>query len=164
MKIPCLLCVDDCLQFVKANSASCNKLKSILDLFCSTSGQLINYYKSIMTFSRNATLHQKQVVTSILNIPQRESLGKYLGCPVFQGRPSKSTFQELISKATVKLEGWKGNCLSKARRSVLIQSIWRLHQHTQCSALNYLAILVSTSTNATEISSGRKLLTHKVYR
>jgi len=121
MKIPCLLFANDCLLFAKANLASCSKVKSILDLFCSTSGQLINYYKSILTFSQNATLHQKQV-TSMLNIPQRESLGKYLRCPVFQGCPSKSTFQELISKATAKLEGWKANCLSKAGRSVLIQS------------------------------------------
>jgi len=75
-----------------------------------------------LTFSRNATDTQKQLVTVIFNIPHRESLGKYLGCPVFQGLPSYSTFQEIINKATIKLEGWKANCLSKVGRPILIQS------------------------------------------
>ena len=54
-KIPCLLFADDCLLFYKANSASCAKLKTILDFFCSTSGQLINYHKFVLTFLRNAS-------------------------------------------------------------------------------------------------------------
>ena len=70
----------------------------------------------------------------ILNIPHKESLGKYLGCPVFQGKPTKTTFQDIITKATSELEGWKANSLSKAGRTVLIQShIESLPTHTmQC--------------------------------
>jgi len=83
IKIPCLLFADDCLLFCKTNIGSCTKLKSILDVFCSTSGQLVNYHKSALTFSRNATVTQNQLVTAIFNILYRESLGKYLGCPVF---------------------------------------------------------------------------------
>ena len=75
-----------------------------------------------MTFSRNATDTQKELVAIIFNIPHRESLDRYLGYPVFQGRSSYSTFQEIINKATTKLEGWKPNCLSKAGRTILIQS------------------------------------------
>jgi len=105
IQISCLLFANDCLLFCKANSKSCNKLKSVLDTFCSTSGQLVNYHKSVMTFSHNASLVQKQLVSSILDIPWRTSLGKYLGCLVFQGRPSRSTFQEIINRTTVKLEG-----------------------------------------------------------
>jgi len=137
IKIPCLLFADDCFLFCKANSESCNKLKSILDLFCSYSGQLVNFHKSVLTFLRNATNTQKQLVTTIFNIPHRESLGKYLGCPVFQGRPSVATFQQIINKATTQLERWKANCLSKAGRSVLIQShLESLPAHTtQCFEL-----------------------------
>ena len=98
INIPCLLFADDCLLFCKANSESCSKLKSILDLFCSYSGQLVNFHKSVLTFSRNATNTQKQLVTAIFNIPHRESLGKYLGCPVFQGRPSVALFNRLLTK------------------------------------------------------------------
>jgi len=77
----------------------------VLVCFCSTSGQLIGYHESVLTISRNASSAQKQLVTSIFNIPQRETLGKYLGYPVFQGRPLNNTIQDIISKATMKLEG-----------------------------------------------------------
>jgi len=120
-KISCRLFADDCLLFCKADSKSYNKLKSVLEFFCSTSGQLINHHKSVLTFSRNASATQKQLVTAILNISHMDSLRKYLGCPVFQGRPSNTIFQEIISKATTKGEGWKANCLSKASRTILIQ-------------------------------------------
>jgi len=105
VKISCLLFADDCLLFCKTNLGSCSKLKGILDFLCSTSGQLVNYHKSALTLSRNATDTQKQLVTAIFNIPHRESLGKFLGCPIFQGRPSYSTFQEIINKVTTKLKG-----------------------------------------------------------
>jgi len=131
VKISCLLFADDCLLFCKANLGSCSQLKSILDSFCSSSRQLVNYHKSALTFSRNATDTQKQLVTVIFKIPHRESLGKYLGCPVFQGRPSYSTFQEIINKVTTKLEGWKANYLSEAGRTILIQShLESLSAHT----------------------------------
>jgi len=120
--IPGLLFADDCLLICKTTAISCAQLKSLLDKFCDNSGQLINYHKSVLTFSYNASPQQKEVVTSIFNIPHRASLGKYLGCPLFQGRPSKSTFKEIIDKATAKLQGWKVKCLSKAGRIVIIQS------------------------------------------
>ena len=76
-------------------------------------------------------------MAGIFNINHSDSLGKYLGCPVFQKRPNRSTFQDLINRAATKLEGWKTNCLSKARRIVLIQShLESLPAHTmQCFQL-----------------------------
>ena len=56
-------------------------------------------------FSYNASSHQKKVVTGIFNIPHRASLDKYLGCPLFQGRPFEPTFKEIINKAAAKLQG-----------------------------------------------------------
>ena len=41
---------------------------------------------------------------------------------VFQNKPTKVTFHEIINKAMAKLEGWKANCLSKAGITVLIRS------------------------------------------
>jgi len=103
--ILCLMFADDCLLFYKTNSNSCSILKNTLDKFYNLFGQLINFHKSAVTFSKNVSTAQKQTVMGILNIPQRDSLGKYLRCPVFQGKPLRTTFQDIISKATYKLKG-----------------------------------------------------------
>jgi len=79
-------------------------------------------------------LLRNKLVAGIFNIMHNDGLRKYLGRPVFQGKPSRTTFQEIISKATDKLNGWKANCLSKAGRTILIQShLESLPVHTmQC--------------------------------
>jgi len=121
-RIPCLLFADDCLLFCKVETTTCNRLKTLLETFCSRSGQLVNYHKSTLTFSSNATSSHRQMAAGIFNITHSDSLGKYLGCPVFHKRPNTTTFRELIDKTMTKLVGWKAQCLSKAGRTVLIQS------------------------------------------
>jgi len=55
---------------------------------------LVNSLISInLTFSKN-----KLIVSSIFNITQQDNLGKYLGCPVFKGRPKTETFSEVVNK------------------------------------------------------------------
>ena len=136
-RIPCLLFADDCLLFCKADTMSCNRLKYLIDAFCAQSGQLINYHKSMLTFSTNANISHREVVAGIFNITHSDSLAKYLGCPIFQKRSNVATFQELVDKAMAKLVGWKANCLSKVGRTVLIQShLESLPAHTmQCFQL-----------------------------
>jgi len=67
-KISCLLFADDSLVFCKTNVASCRKLDDLLNKFCQSSGQLINFHKSSLTFSKNVTAHDRQVVSSVFNI------------------------------------------------------------------------------------------------
>jgi len=81
--IPCLLFADDCLLFCKADTTHCWRIKHILDAFCDLSGQLINYHKSTLTFSKNANTAHRHLVAGIFSVNHSDSLGKYLGCPVF---------------------------------------------------------------------------------
>jgi len=83
-KLPYLLFADDSLLFCQTNLETCRRLSNVLSDFCRSSGQLINFHKSSLTFSKNATTHDKQVVSSVFNITQQSTLGKYLGCPVFK--------------------------------------------------------------------------------
>jgi len=92
--------VDDCLLFCEVDHTNCNKLKNVLDHFCAISGQFINYHKSVLTFSRNASNVHKQTVVGIFHIMHSNLLGKSLACPNFQGNPVRLTFHETISKAT----------------------------------------------------------------
>jgi len=39
----------------------------------------------------------KQTVAGIFNIPQRESLDKYVGCSIFQEKPKATTFSEILA-------------------------------------------------------------------
>jgi len=109
----------------------------LLSKFCQSSGQLINFQKSSLTFSKNASAHDRQVVSSVFNITHQDSLGKYLGCPVFQGRPNTATFLDLVNKTASKLQPWKTNHISKAGRVALIQAnIESMPVHTmQCFQL-----------------------------
>jgi len=136
-RVPSLLFADDCLLFCKADVESCRRIKHILDDFCNSSGQLINYHKSTLTFSKKANSSHRRVVAGIFSITHTDSLGKYLGCPVFQKKPNRVVFEEIIEKTMSKLSGWKANCPSKVGRIVLIQShIESLPAHTmQCFTL-----------------------------
>ena len=120
--IPCLLFADDSLLFCKIKFASCIKLKQVMNEFCKLSGQLNNLHKLSVVVSRNASTFQKQIVAAVFNIPQRESLGKYLDYPMFQGKSKASTFSDILGKATARMESWKANSLSNVGRAVLIQS------------------------------------------
>ena len=76
--MPDLFLANDCLLFCKTTAAS-GILKTVLDSFCFASSQLINLHKSVLTFSRNASLTQKRLVTATFGIHQQDSVGKYLG-------------------------------------------------------------------------------------
>ena len=100
-RIPCLFFADDSLLFCKATSQACQTLKTVLDTFCAQSGQLVNFHKSNIVFSKNTRNLDKQVVGGIFNIPHSALIGKYLGCAMFQGRPAPELFQNLATS-------WKG--------------------------------------------------------
>jgi len=136
-RIPCLLFADDSLLFCKATPRACQQLKEVLDTFCTQSGQLVNFHKSSILFSNNTRNLDKQVVGGIFNIPHSSSLGHYLGCSLFQGRPPADLFRTLTSKAVAKLDDWKAKSFSKAGRIILIQSnLESLPIHTmQCYKL-----------------------------
>jgi len=136
-RIPCLFFADDSLLFCKATSQTCQTLKDVLDSFCAQSGQLINFHKSSIVFSKYTRTLDKQVVGGIFNIPHSASIGKYLGCSMFQGRPGTDLFHHLTAKVISKLDSWKMTCFSKAGRVVLIQSnLESLPAHTmQCHQL-----------------------------
>ena len=136
-RIPCLFFADDSLIFCKTSTESCQKLKNTLDLFCAQSGQLINFHKSSLIYSKRTRTIEKQTVAGIFNISNSAAIGKYLGCSIFMGRPQSDHFQPLITKALAKLDNWKAKCFSKAGRVVLIQSnLESLPSHTmQCFKL-----------------------------
>ena len=76
-----LLFVDDSLILMKANAANALCLKSILDLYCSASGQLVSVQKSSIFFSPSTETNVKAEVCSILDIMTEALNDRYLGLP-----------------------------------------------------------------------------------
>ena len=119
-RLRCLFFANDSLLFCKTYSHVAFKLKGILDDFCQQFGQLVNFHKSNLVFSKNTANLDKIHIAGIFNIPHSSSLGKYHGCTVFQGRPRLGTLKGLLSRAEAQLSNWKATALSKAGRTVLI--------------------------------------------
>ena len=53
--IPYLFFADDSLLFCKTSTSACTNLKLVIDKFCQLSGQVINFHKSSIVTSKNAS-------------------------------------------------------------------------------------------------------------
>ena len=99
-QLPYLLFAYDSLLFCRTNLESCQKLSTLLNRFCQSLGEIINFHKSTITFSKNATVRDRQTISYVFKITQQDNLNKCLGCPVFKGRPKVDAFLELINRTT----------------------------------------------------------------
>ncbi|KAK6141372.1 hypothetical protein DH2020_024889 [Rehmannia glutinosa] len=71
----------------------------------------------------NTSQEIRNCITSILNIPEVVSHGKYLGLPSVVGANKQQIFSNIVDRAWSKLQGWKEMHLSQAGRLILIQSV-----------------------------------------
>ena len=122
IKITFLTFADDTMLFAKASDCSYHIIKSVLDKYCSMSGQLVNFHKSIFQCSENVSPQMEVGFQSILQMQNSFSLGNYLGCPIIDSCVTKNTFGKTIQSAQTQLTKWKANSLSQAGHAVLIQS------------------------------------------
>lgn len=58
----------DCYMFCRANTLECRVLKEVLEKSVTTSGQVINYNKSSLSFSKNVGVESKNYVSEIMEI------------------------------------------------------------------------------------------------
>ncbi|GLT87976.1 hypothetical protein SLE2022_060240 [Rubroshorea leprosula] len=118
-----LFFADDVIFVGKATLENCNYLVSLLDFFCSRSGQNINHNKSRVLFSTNVEPHTRNLLCNILGVTETNDLGKYLGIPISPKKLKKSQCQFIIDKVRSKLVNWKTNFLSFAGRVTLTRAV-----------------------------------------
>ena len=75
---------DSCL-FFRANAVESGRIKEVLQLYEKASGKSVNFKKSSVYFSSNASECTRQEVCSILQVPKIQSQGFYLGLPASVG-------------------------------------------------------------------------------
>ncbi|XP_061998979.1 uncharacterized protein LOC133716290 [Rosa rugosa] len=122
-KISHLFFADDLMLFAEASSIQTCKLKRCLDLFCSLSGQAVNYEKSMIFCSPNTCKRIAVDISKICGSPLTNDLGKYLGMPLIHSRVNKNTYASIFDKIQCRLSSWKSKVLSMAGRLTLVQSV-----------------------------------------
>lgn len=96
-------------------------MKHILNRYENIYGQVINYSKSVVTFSPNTTENARKLICSKLEVREAKSPGKYLGMPMVIGRRKASTFNFLFERVDQKLQAWDKQVISKAGKVVFLK-------------------------------------------
>ena len=126
---------DDLFIFAQANEENLERIKFCLDVFSSWSGQKINFFKSVIIYSRNTPPYLKSRLANFIGINASNKKEKYLGIPIASGRDKKAATEEIIEKVKQRLQGWKMKTLSQAGRATLISSVASSMPTYQASSL-----------------------------
>ena len=84
---------------------------------------MINFFKSIIVYSRNTPHYLKSRLANSIGINALNKKDKYLGIPIASGRDKKAATEEIIEKVKQRLQGWKMKTLSQAGRVTLISYV-----------------------------------------
>lgn len=133
--IPCLLFADDNLVLCRAKSTACSNLKQTIDALCTLSGQLVNFHKSSIVFSRQVPTGRRTALASTFNMQPAKALGRYLGIHFSSSSPTRKDLQISLEKNEACISSWHSQYLSKAGRTTLIQSNLEALPTYICSSL-----------------------------
>ncbi|KAG8480642.1 hypothetical protein CXB51_025232 [Gossypium anomalum] len=118
-----LLFADDCILFGEATIRGANWLKAILSYYKSCSGQQVNFEKSVIFFSKNTLVVNKQLIASLLTVRCSEEPERYLGLPNMVGRRKKESFQNLKDRIKLRIDNCSNKYLSQGGKEVFIKAI-----------------------------------------
>lgn len=129
-----LLFADDSLLFCRANQEEVQVVIEVLQTYAASSGQCINFEKFSIYFSSNTAREQRDNIKGALGVREVDMFDTYLGLPTLVGRSKFQTFSFLKDRVWKKIQGWKGQLLSKAGREVLIKAVAQF-KHYVCKIL-----------------------------
>uniref|UniRef100_A0A803Q1S7 Reverse transcriptase domain-containing protein n=1 Tax=Cannabis sativa TaxID=3483 RepID=A0A803Q1S7_CANSA len=118
-----LFFADDSLLFSSASVQAATTIQSILRHYSHASGQMVNFTKSALYFSPNTTQAIKQEIATLLGIPVRDTMDKYLGLPQAFGRSKKDAFNYINDRVWAHLNKWNSKFFSKGGKEVLLKSV-----------------------------------------
>ncbi|XP_061993800.1 uncharacterized protein LOC133711713 [Rosa rugosa] len=115
-----MLFADDSMIYAHATLENCFEIQDVIETYSRASGQLVNFDKSSVAFSKNVSEGLKEEVSSYLGVQVVEVHEKYLGLPTYVGRKKTDTFEYIKEKLAKKLSAWQGKLLSGAGNDILI--------------------------------------------
>jgi hypothetical protein len=120
-----LMFADDLLICGRANLQEASRMRDILQAFCSTSGQIPNWSKSGIIFSKHVQPHTATVIKQIFPVQDIDTSFIHLGHPlILPGKDRTSAYDFVLDKFKSKLSTCKADKLSHAARLTLIQSVF----------------------------------------
>nr|GMD54279.1 uncharacterized protein LOC109165997 [Ipomoea batatas] len=134
-----LLFADDCFLFLRANIVESQQIGLILDLYSVTSGQRINFDKSMVCFSANVSQQSRHEIVHTLGVQQGNIVGRYLGLPSLVGKNKKAILGYLKDNILNRVRSWNSRFLSRAGRAILIKNVL---QAMPCYAMMVFLLLV----------------------
>ncbi|XP_020695594.1 uncharacterized protein LOC110109036 [Dendrobium catenatum] len=117
-----LLYADDILVFAGASIPNVKKVSSILEEYCSWTGQKVNRSKSYILFSKSTSSSTRSWLAKITGCRKVEEM-EYLGIKFALRRLTRKDFAPLLQQARVKTMAWGVRHLSMAGRVTLINSL-----------------------------------------
>jgi hypothetical protein len=93
-----LLFADDSLLFFKAQAEQAARIKYILDIYASSTGQFINPGKCSIMFGNSRPIPIRQEIKGVLQLSQETFETKYLGLPTPEGRMSSGELTSEIGE------------------------------------------------------------------
>lgn len=119
-----LFFADDLILFGHASSRDCEAMKDIKAHYAKTSGQVINFSKSLILFSPKVDIGRRMEIQNSLGLSgDNQSQDNYLGLPSFVGKNKRSTFNGIKERVAKRLWAWKGKLFSMGGKEVLIKAV-----------------------------------------
>ena len=118
-----LLFADDSLLFCRATQGEVQVITELLQTYANASRQCINFDKSSVYFSTNIATDQRERIKWELGVHEVDRFESYLGLPTLVGRAKYQTFSFIKDRVWKKIQGWKGQLLSRAGKEILIKVV-----------------------------------------
>ena len=120
-----LMFADDLIICGKANMQEVRTMSNILNQFCHDSGQIPNWSKSGILFSKNVSLQEREEIKTIFPAPYIDNAFVHLGHPlILPSKDRSAAYTFIYDKFKSKLSNYKDNRLSHAARLTLIKSVF----------------------------------------
>ena len=120
-----LFFADDTYLLFKISLAEAEVVRDILLRFEQVFGQAVNYGKSEVMFSFNIRTDKQNEIIGMLGVEVTDGNSYYLGLPSVLGRFKRVNFGFLKDRLHKLLSSWKSKLLSRAGKSILIQTVAR---------------------------------------
>lgn len=102
-----LLFADDSFIFTRASLTEARKIKDMLEDCFDMLGQMVNFKKPAITFSKGGCKKRCGSIAVILGVGFLTDNEKYLGNPLIIGKNKCKTFEPLINKVNSKIKSWQ---------------------------------------------------------